>query len=151
LMHAFLEKAAKDPEDYQKQLAVDRTYLCRGVDSSGLLPPYGGYWQDAVGTTQLSKVRSFYSQHGFSVSSDAGERDDYIGLEFAFLALLAGLEAESKQNGNTEAAQEERDIRREYLIKHVGSWFPAYCSEASKYAKTDYFKGLLLAIQSLLF
>jgi len=151
LMHAFLVEAEKNPEDYQQKLAVDRTYLCRGVQKGALLAPYGGYWQDAQGTTQLAKVRAFYSQHGFSVSKETGERDDYLGLEFAFLALLANREATFRQAGDAQAAEKERSLRKEFIQAHVGSWFSEYCSKALEYAKTDYYKGLLLAIQNLLF
>ena len=149
-MNAFFKDAAADPEAYQELLARDRTYLFRGVDEQGLLPPYGSFWSGEDGTAHLSEVRACYAFTALTVAKDVGERDDYIGVEFAFLARLVSREGVMRLMGDGSAAESFRDTRREFLQRSVNSWFPAYCEQALSYAKTDYFKGLLQAVPALI-
>ena len=151
LMNAFFKEAAADPEAFQEQLARDRACLFSGVDGQELLPPYASNWSGEDGAVRLSKVQAYYALvPEFSVAKDTGERDDYIGVEFAFLARLLSREGVMRLVGDGTSADSFRGTRKDFLLENVNPWFPAYCEQAVVHAKTDYFKGLLQAIPSLI-
>ena len=145
---SFFDFADDQEEQVQKELAVDRTYLCRGVDPDGLTPPYASFWSQS-GAITLSQTMNIYRDTGFFPSEDSGERLDYLGMEFALLAMLAQGECEASASSDTERASFMRTKRIEFLTEHLQKWLPAYCKKAVPYAKTRFFKGILTLMPAL--
>lgn len=141
LLFAFLSQA--DAEDAQRALAVDRTKLFRGVDPEGLLPPYESFW-GSKGESGLAATLRAYRAAGFEPSQTNRERQDYLGVELAFLATLAQAEADAAAHGAPDAkASDLRAVRRTFLNDHIIPWLPTYCAAALPYARTPYFQTLL--------
>lgn len=133
-----------DAEDLQKELAVDRTRLFRGVDPEGLLPPYGSFWCDD--SDLLIRLPAEYQRAGMAASAHNHERADYLGVCFAFLALLAQRES---QTGDAQERQQLAQSRSDFLVTHVSPWIGRYCEAALDYAETGFFRGLLMLMAEL--
>ncbi|MFA6807926.1 MAG: molecular chaperone TorD family protein [Eubacteriales bacterium] len=144
ILKAFHNKSLlSNIETLQKELAVDRTMLCRGINSEyGPPPPYEAVYMESENQqTQILKVIDKYNKMQISVSSEVRERPDYIGLEFAFMAFLCEKELEVYE-GKQEEYEEIIRLETEFLTEHLFKWIPKYCDEMIKWAKTDFFKGI---------
>ena len=103
------------------------------------------FWQDWVRTRvpcAYPGIREILQRH-----KDAGgyiavvshsmrgsiERDDFIGVEFAFAAHLA----------RSERTEDERLFRLAFEREHLFAWLPAYGNVAVSVAGTELFRGLL--------
>ena len=148
LLASFLA-SGDDDKIKQERLAIDRTYLCRGVDPEGLQPPYEMFWRTDRPTT-LTDIEKAYSQSGLQPSSSNRERPDYIGTEFAFLSNLAAREAMLLHDGSIVQSAVCRKQREAFVAEHLAAWLPHYTAAALAYAKTDFFRGLLPIITDLL-
>lgn len=142
LVAGFLDFDGGEAGDRQQELAVDRTYLFRGTDPSGLEPPYASFWagQERSG---LAYAVGAYRAGGFSPTDANHEREDYAGCELAFLACLAADEAQAAAEGDDRLAATLREQRREFACDHLAVWLPRYCERAANFAKTGFFKGML--------
>ncbi len=116
----------------QRAVAIDRTRLCRGVDGK-LLPPYESYWADGASSATVTNMTRLYSQAHVHFAHDGIERDDFIGVEFAFAAHLA----------RSERTEDERLFRLAFEREHLFAWLPAYGNVAVSVAGTELFRGLL--------
>lgn len=133
-----------DAEELQKELAVDRTRLFRGVDPDGLLPPYGSFWCDE--SDLLVRLPAEYQRAGMAASAHNHERADYLGVYFAFLALLAQRESQAE---DAQERQQLMRLREDFLAAQVSPWISRYCDAALSYAETGFFRGLLMLMAEL--
>lgn len=128
------------PEEMQCRLAVDRTYLFRGVDEGGPLPPYEGFFASTK-EAAISAIGKAYDSAGVHTSNN--ERLDYLGQELAFVSVLIQKEANARAVGDEAIAEELFTMRKEFLRTHISSWVREYCAAAIPFAKTNYFVGFL--------
>lgn len=124
--------SANGLEALQREAAVDRTRLCRGVDGR-MLPPYESYWAGNASEGGAAGTSRAYAQANIHFAHEGAERDDFIGVELAFLAHLA----------REERTADDRERRRSFEREHLFTWLPAYCDAAGAVAETALFRGLL--------
>jgi TorA maturation chaperone TorD len=144
---------AEREEAVQQQLAVDWTRLFRGVSPGyGPTPPYEGLFGDGTQThlEVMLAIQRIYLENGAALDDEVHNRADYLGLELAFLSLLAEREAEAWQRGAADEAFDLGARAGAFLADHPACWAPAYLQEAQAKAQTDFYRGLLRLTQALL-
>jgi TorA maturation chaperone TorD len=145
--------ARADRGEMQKEIAIDRTWLCRGIDQGRKAPPppYEAlYLSPRKETDHLLKVVAFYQKAGLQVSHDARERMDYLGLELAFMAELCGRENRLAKRGGKKARAGVLALEKEFLEEHLLLWVPEYCRLVIDAAKTDFFRGIACLLRGFL-
>lgn len=142
---AFLdsEEVARDPEAAQRALAIDRTYLLRGVDPQGLQPPYESFYSPGKDNA-LESITKLMADAGIRPAESNRERPDYIGNEFALAAFFCRKAAQ----GDEDSAEAQRRAES-VLDDHLGQWVPRYAKAAYPAAKTEFFKGILCLLTEL--
>ena len=147
-MSFWLAKALDDdPGSAQRDLAVDRTYLFRGVDERGPLPPYEGFYSPA-GESTIAAVNDAYRKAGVRPSNK--ERLDYLGQELAFVSVLMQKESAARLQNDGESAEAFRAMHVTFKADHLSTWVSSYCNAALPHAKTDYFKSFLKSLSTWL-
>ncbi len=85
-----IAKWRKDTEDVQLDCQLEYTRLFINAIPGIVAPPYGSYYQDGdmslYGKT-TEKVRTFYREHGFDLTSEV-EPADHLQFELEFLSAL---------------------------------------------------------------
>lgn len=144
-MSAWISEAlcGADPEEAQRRLAVDRTYLFRGVDEKGPLPPYEGFYSKA-GESAIAAVGRAYADAGVHPSNN--ERCDYLGQEMAFVSVLVQKEGAARLREEGTSADELKAMLEEFEAEHLAPWVGSYCSAALPFARTGYFEGFLRSL-----
>lgn len=153
-MAAFVrDSAPRSAAEVELDLAVDWTRLFRGVQPGyGPPPPYEAEYRQGVRDANrfLQLLRREYASFGASLDASAGNRPDYLGLELAFLSFLASNEAEKWKAGEDEEARSLAGGANNFLHNHLGAWVGAYCEKALPEARTDFYRGYLMVLQSIL-
>ncbi len=141
-----------DLEVIQKQLAVDRTRLCRGTAKKDeITPPYEAlYLKPEKETDQLLLIVQFYRKAGLQVSDQNFERMDYIGVELAFMAELCAREAAALETGQKDDYQALLTLEQEFLNNHLLKWAGDYCGQMIALARTEFFRGFGYLIRAFL-
>ena len=131
-------------EEVQRQLAVDRTRLCRGTAKDGAIaPPYEApYLMPHKETDQLVAIVQLYRRAGLKITADQRERMDYIGVELAFMAELCAKERAALVAADTTAYDAVLALEREFLQNHLLKWAVDYCGAMIAHAQTDFFRGI---------
>lgn len=136
--------AGRDLDDVQKELAVDRTRLCRGSASNNVVaPPYEApYLSPERETDRLLAIVQFYRKTGLTMSADQRERMDYIGIELAFMAELCGKESAALVAENVNDYEAVLAWEQDFLRQHLLQWAVDYCGKMIDYAETEFFRGI---------
>lgn len=141
----------------QQQLAVDRTYLCRGTDLEGPLSPYEEYYRPTSNNDQHDSASNLAVQasitHAYQAAkvhfAEAGkERDDYLGTEFAFAAHMAAQAVMAFKQGDFDAVERYSSTTTAFENDHLFKWVRLYCEKALPYANTKFFTGVLQLIRA---
>lgn len=151
LLQSFLNACLLlDPQKVQEKIAIDRTFLCRGIDQkNGPLPPYEAFYHNEWHGQNVSiDLIDFYHQNGFALNEGIKERPDYIGIELAFMSELCHKELEA--SANPDAFLNIIQQEREFFTQHLAQWLPEYCRQISTWAKTDFFKGIAVYLLDFL-
>lgn len=150
----FIQSTAGQPETQVEQdLAVDWTRLFRGVQAGyGPPPPYEiEYLNGAQDPSQaLQLLAREYTAAGARIGERTAERQDYLGLELAFASYLAAREAEAWGSGDATLAEDLAHAGQDFLCRHPGRWVGRFCTKALPEARTGFFHGYLLVLNSLL-
>lgn len=141
-------------EALQRETAVDRTRLSRGVDEAGPLPPYETYWLSSPGGDggashgRLADIASAYAHANVHFGGEHVERDDFLGVELAFLAHLAHRELTALEHGDTTAACTARAQRETFEREHLFTWLPTWCTSATPHAISTFFPPFLTLLKT---
>lgn len=125
----------------QRAVAADRTRLCRGISQDGPLPPYEAYYREGAVEGDVS---ANYRRVGVRFDGTA-ERDDYLGVELAFLDCLARAEEAAHARGDGPAAAAYAQQRESFEQEHL-PWVAAFCTAALPHARTAYGRAALEAL-----
>jgi TorA maturation chaperone TorD len=136
--------AGCDLEEVQRQLAVDRTRLCRGIaGEAALMPPYEApYVMPEKEIDRLLAIVRFYRKAGLQVSEDHPERMDFIGFELAFMAELCAREGAALAADDANEYRAVLGWEKEFLQEHLLRWAVDYCGQMIEHANTDFFRGI---------
>jgi len=132
------------------ELSVDRTSLTGATWDRGLRPPYERLYTTGPdqGGTLLSAVQSFYRRGGLLLEGGAGEPFDFLFVELDFMKRLCLREIEAWSSGGDGSATQALELQ--FLNEHPGRWTGAYCADAEKYARTDFYKGFLTVLDAFI-
>lgn len=137
-------------------MSIDEVRLCLEVDYNRLFvgpaallaPPYESYYaSEAKGsggrlrTEEERAVAAEYLRYGYAVPESLIELPDHIAVELAFLALLAGREAQAWELGTVEAAEGVRLAQARFLESHLGAWAGALAKRVEDGARTAFYPG----------
>ncbi len=142
-----------DLETIQRQLAVDRTKLCRGTSRRDeIKPPYEAlYLMPEKEMDQLLAIVQFYQKAGLKASEGNFDRMDYIGIELAFMAELCEKERVALESGHEEEYEAALSLQKEFLHDHLLRWALDYCSQMITHAQTEFFRGFAYLIRAFLY
>jgi len=152
-MSDFIEATADLPgEEVQEQLAIDWTRLFRGVSPTyGPQPPYEGLFRPDLGDhiVVMQAVNRIYREIGVATSDENSNRPDYLGTELGFLSFLIQQMAKAGRAGESSDARHYAGVAEKFMKEHLSKWVAAFISEAYPHANTDFYKGVLLLIESV--
>lgn len=136
----------------QKQLAIDRTRLCRGTAKKDeITPPYEAlYLKPEKEMDQLLLLTQFYKKAGLKVSDDNHDRIDYIGVELAFMAELCTIEGATLEMDQKNEYETILILEQEFLNEHLLKWVMNYCGQMISLAQTEFFRGFGYLIRAFL-
>lgn len=137
----FRHADALTHEEALREVGVDRTFLLRGTTKQGPIPPYNSQFSGEGPQQSMAFLSGVYRQWGASLSKDAVEAPDYLGIELAFMALLLNRadqapEEEEDENADARAAQE-------FLRDYLAPFAQGYVNQALPFAKTGFCVGIL--------
>jgi putative dimethyl sulfoxide reductase chaperone len=154
LMQSYLHSTVgMNPTELSDALGVDRTRLYRGLSPSyGPPPPYEGVWSKTERnvTAVLQTVSGIYQADGMTVSPNAKDRLDYVGVELDYLYQLAMREAQAWDASEQEKASGLLARQDAFLSEHLGQWIPAFVEKALTQAETDFYRGHLMMLRGFL-
>jgi putative dimethyl sulfoxide reductase chaperone len=154
LMQSYLHSTVNmNSTELSDALGVDRTRLYRGLSPSyGPPPPYEAVWSktERSVTAVLQSVSGIYQADGMTVSPNAKDRLDYVGVELDYLYQLAMREAQAWDAGEQERASGLLDRQDAFLREHLGQWIPAFVEKALTQAGTDFYRGHLMMLRGFL-
>jgi TorA maturation chaperone TorD len=146
LGHGFLEA---QEAMVLEELAIDYTQLFHGPRDQ--ITPYESVQTGREGASlngrAAEQVRDFMALAGFELNAEAHELHDHIGVELAFVAGLAGEEAQAWRAGDASAARQRLATQRSFMDAHLGRWAPRFAHAVQAKAETDLYRemGRLLA------
>ncbi len=125
-----------------EEISVDRTRILRTAADKSFKLPYESLFIPARNPAEIiAAVKEFYSKAGIMPEDSICEMPDYFGVEFDFMYQLCLREAQQKESG--QDAKPTIRLEKEFLQLHLGRWLGAYCREAEKYCRTDFYRGFL--------
>ncbi|MGI6732290.1 MAG: TorD/DmsD family molecular chaperone [Anaerovoracaceae bacterium] len=134
----------EDKETYLESMAVDRTSLIRPVQKGTLKAPYEGLYNKKENANKIIlNVKKFYKKVGILPYSRAKDSEDFFCTQLDFMRQLCIMEAK-------DLREDIKDLQKEFLHTHLGSWIGEYCREAIPLAKTDFYKGLLMFLDGFI-
>jgi TorA maturation chaperone TorD len=138
------------PEEHElNRLSVDRTRVLRATGDRGLKPPYESLYKggpDRSGT--FLSLKNAYRKAGLLPDETACEMPDFlcVQLDFMYQLILREIDEWSRGTDGTVILVEEEGFLRE----HLGSWVSTYCTEAGKYARTEFYRGFLTVLDDFI-
>lgn len=137
----------KRPLDEKRLTAIskDWTYLFRGVDRQGILPPYESLYRTGkLQEKPAREVHRLFYKMGVRVPDEWHQPPDYIGVELDYMRLLCSKEAEA------DSPFEMVEAERLFIDKHLGLWATTFCEKMLEQAQEDYFRGIARVTASLI-
>ena len=99
---------------------------------------------------QTLDVRGWYRRFGLQAERIYHEPDDHIGLELAFLALLAQRGISALERGEQDEFNQLLRAQREFFDQHPNQWATTFCEGVLEHARTPFYKGLALLTRGAL-
>lgn len=131
-MSTALAAAGVDPGPEFASLDIDRLRERLAIEFSdifvapvGKIMPHEGLMlghEDELSGATSDKVARFMAGVGYRLPPESGLMPDHIAVELAFAADLARREAVALAAGDAATATRARDIRRDFLTRHLGRW-----------------------------
>ena len=147
-INAYRSLAANSsPEQILEEMAVDRTGILRGTGHRDLKPPHEGLYRGKENAGEcLLEIKRFYRKAGLMPEDGVNESPDYLCIELDFMKHLCLREQKQWENKGDVAetiAQEEA-----FLVNHLGSWVGAFCDQAQRHARTDFYRGFAMVLDA---
>lgn len=141
-------KGRSDPEILE-ELSVDRTRIMRSTGIGSLRPPYEGlYSRTAPKGGTVLKLKSFYREAGLSIDDAVHESPDYLCVELAFMRTLC--EREQNLWSSEGSVAQTVILEEQFLREHLGTWVGEFCGEAGSHSATEFYRGYLVILDSLI-
>lgn len=139
-------------KDTISELQVDHTrlFVCVGEI---IAPPWeSAYFNEKrlLQQEQMLQVRKWYRRYGLVVEQLYKEPDDHIGLELLFISYLANQILQAQDSGDDDRYAVLLNAHHAFLKEHLLLWGPLWCDQVDKYAQTNYYRGIGLAVKGAL-
>ncbi len=134
--------AAFAAQDLQA-LLVDYTRLFLGPPP--LAAPYGSIWLGGEGTVMQEStvaLEGLYSEAGFEIDEELGERPDHVAVELEFLYLLTFKQNEARRAGEEVAIAGWDHLHGLFLRGHLAAWIGRFTAAVSGNAETSFYREL---------
>ncbi len=82
------------------------------------------------------------------LEDDAGEPSDFLFVELDFIKRLCLREVEAWSSGGDGSTTQALELQ--FLSEHPGRWTGAYCANAEKHARTDFYRGFLAVLDTFI-
>lgn len=115
-------------------------------------PPYESVYREGwrvMGETTL-EARRQYDAAGYALDPSFSELPDHVVAELAFMALLAGEEAEAWEAEDAAAALTWLERERAFLDDHLTRWLPAFCDRLLAVTDVPFYRGLADTIREFI-
>jgi TorA maturation chaperone TorD len=89
----------------------------------------------------MRTLTQLYARHD-AVATAAGNRPDYIGVEFDFLRYLSRRELDAWEQGDEALALHYRETACAFIAEHMVPWVGRFCELAIAEAQTDFYRGV---------
>lgn len=143
LLHAYINKTWADSIT---ELAIDyvETFIGNGVNGYSAAYPF-----ESVHTSERrllmqearDDVLATYRENGLK-KGQWSEGEDHIALEMEFMQIMTTRCAEYLRKDQDDAVAENLVKQNDFVGNHLSNWVPMLTSDMTKYAKTDFYKGL---------
>jgi TorA maturation chaperone TorD len=142
-LEADIAAHTHESDAYQAQLREDFNRLFIGPGPL-LAPPWESVHRSRerllFGEHTLA-VRDFYHSFGLKAAKQEQEPEDHIALELEFAGWLC------QQAANAESPEQAGvfiDGHREFLVRHMFEWVPAFCGAVSRSSETAFYRKLAI-------
>lgn len=140
-IEAFINQLDVRCLDTMNMMAVDRTKLIRPTGTGTLKPPYESAYKKEKPTTEIIlEVKRSYKKAGI-IPANTNDGLDFFCTQLDFMKQLCIKEAYDHDLPFI------RNIEKEFMTDHLGSWIDRYCNAALDYAQTDFYRGLLMLMK----
>lgn len=142
-LEADIAAHAHESDAYQAWLREDFNRLFIGPGPL-LAPPWESVYRSRerlLFGEQTLAVRAFYHSFGLKAAKQEQEPEDHIALELEFAGWLC------QQAANAESAEQASvfiDGHREFLVRHMCEWVPAFCQAVSSGSETAFYRQLAI-------
>ena len=138
---------AEGPE----RLLVDYTRLFMGPHGAAA-QPYESFWVEDPPVLMGEAARSVmeaYGAGGFEIDGRFQDLPDHIACELEFLYLLLFREIQARENGDSEATDAVRELRKRFLDEHLGAWIRPFTTAMSAGARSAFYRELAALTECL--
>lgn len=95
-----------------------------------------GHWGPST-----AEVKRFIEHHGVGYAERFKGMPDHISAEFQFISMLADVEADAIERGESEKADQAREIQRVFRQEHLARWVPVFCEKVIELANLDFYRN----------
>lgn len=139
--------ANRPPAQILEEMAVDRTGILRGTGHWDLKPPHEGLYSGKENAGDcLLEIKRCYRKAGLMPEDQVNEPPDYLCIELDFMRQLCLREQKQwKNNGDVAETIAQEDS---FLANHLGTWVGAFCDQAQRHARTDFYRGFVMVLDA---
>lgn len=96
------------------------------------------------------QVRAFYARHGMEFTNIHKEPEDALAIELEFMRTLAERSIKALNSQDSTAEQTLVNEQLLFLKQHLLVWVPRCVKMTQKHARTAFYSGLIVVLQSFL-
>lgn len=133
-----------DEAELAKDLAVEYAALFLGP--GGHVSPHESVHVENGGQLlgeATVAVRNYIEGCGFKYDSDYHGFPDHISTELEFMAEVTRQEAVAWQQQDLQKTLNCLDYERDFLMRHIGRWVPAFCKKILERAELPFYRRIV--------
>lgn len=147
-LHDMSRHLAKRNTGTRQELAVDFTSAFAGTSSwkGKYAVPYESVFTSEEGLLfqdAYHEVYRLYRDNHVERGQGYDYPDDHISFMFEFLAIMSQRAADMVRGGNRAGSVDALMLSKEFLEKHILTWFDAFQDLALLILKTRFYRGVL--------
>ena len=154
MMSYLLEKAG-DLAATRQELAVDfaQLFLIHGAHETVAPYPFESAYASPEGALTSDARADFkhrYRAFGLVASEGWNVGEDHIALELQYMQYLSQLVRSALVEGDNRAADVAFGESLSFMVDHMRRWVPVFCNRMAGRAKTAFYHGLAVALDTYL-
>ena len=138
MMEEYLRQPGANP---LADLAADykKIFTGMGISKTEAAFPYESIYTSPVARAHL---QSIFKAKGLENSNAQNLPEDHISIELEFMAYLCTEMQECLAAENLPWVSASTAEQKEFLVRHLLNWVPAFCAEVQKCAGTQFYKAV---------